>query len=150
MSPFLSRLAMGALNGSIERLYVSRAAVIHTAAMKDACGPSLDWEDLRCFAALARHRTLAGTARALNLTRAGVSLRVARLETRVGAPLFARGARGLTLTATGASVLAEAAQMEMAACAVSQMCTGNFAETVSGVPPRGHRSSPGTIHRKAT
>ena len=118
--------------------------------MNDSCATSFDWDDLRCFAALARHGTLGSAARALNLTRAGVSLRLTRLETRIGAPLFAHGARRLSLTATGASVLAEAAQMEMAAWAVSQMCTGRILETVSGLHPRGHRSSPRMVKRKQT
>jgi hypothetical protein len=139
---------MGSLNGPIETLYVARIESIHTVGMKDHCSSSLEWEDLRCFAALARHGTLAGAARALRLPRTGVTQRLARLEARVGSPLFTRQARRLVLTSTGASVLAEAAQMEMAVCAVSQMCTGKFSETVSGVHARGHRSSPRNDKRK--
>lgn len=105
------------------------------------CATTLDWEDLRFFAALARHRTLAAAAKTLSVTHASVARRLGSLEARVGSPLFTRRARTFVLTATGLSVLAEAAQMEMAACAVSQMCTGTIGGTVPGVRARGHRSS---------
>jgi DNA-binding transcriptional LysR family regulator len=107
---------------------------------KSGCSP-IDWEDVRFFAALARHRTVAATARVLEVTHAAVMRRLASLESRLGSPLFVRRARGFSLTSAGASVLAEAAQMEMAACAVAQMCTGSFPRTVPGVPSRRRRSS---------
>jgi DNA-binding transcriptional LysR family regulator len=106
------------------------------------CFTILDWEDLRFFAALARHRTLAATAKALEVAQASVSRRLASLETRLGSPLFERRARGFALTAAGLAVLTETAQMEMAACAVSQMCTGTHGRTVPGARAHGHRSSP--------
>jgi DNA-binding transcriptional LysR family regulator len=117
--------------------------------MNVSCASALDWDDLRFFAALARHGTLVAAARALAVPQAGVSQRLARLEARLGAPLFAHEARRLELTSIGASVLAEAAQMEMAACAISQMCTGKFPETVPGARPPSHRSSPRTAKRKS-
>lgn len=107
---------------------------------KPGCSP-IDWEDVRFFAALARHRSVAATARALKVTHAAVVRRLASLETRLGSPLFVRRTRGFSLTSAGASVLAEAAQMEMAACAVAQMCTGSFPRTVPGAGARRHRSS---------
>lgn len=81
---------------------------------------SLDWEDVRFFTALARHGTLAAAARALKVTHATVARRLANLEAALGRPLFARGSNGFTLNATGAAALAEAAQMEMAACALAE------------------------------
>ena len=116
--------------------------------MIDNCTATLDWEDLRCFAALARHGTLPTAARTLNATRRVVSRRLARLEARLGSALFVRKAGRLALTVTGVSVLAETAQMEMAACAVWQMCTGKFSKTVSGVRSRGDRSSPRAAKRE--
>jgi DNA-binding transcriptional LysR family regulator len=79
---------------------------------------ALDWEDVRFFAALARRRTLAATARDLKVTHATVARRLANLETTLGHPLFTRSAGGFTLNADGATTLAEAAQMEMAACSL--------------------------------
>jgi DNA-binding transcriptional LysR family regulator len=78
----------------------------------------LDWEDVRFFAALARHGTLAATARTLKVTHATVARRLANLETTLGQPLFARHRTGLRLNAAGASALGEAAQMELAAGAL--------------------------------
>ena len=102
---------------------------------------TLDWEDVRFFAALARHGSLTATARNLEVTHEAVSRRVARLESVLGTPLFARKGRGYALTATGLSALAEAAQMEMAACALAGMCTGTFSGAVTGIRTRGRRSS---------
>ena len=112
------------------------------------CSTTLDWEDLRFFAALARHRRLAAAARTLDVTHAAVSRRLASLEARFGSPLFERKSRRFALTAAGLAVLTETAQMEMAACAVSQMCTGTNVKTVPGVRPRGHRSSPRRANRE--
>jgi len=92
---------------------------------------SLDWEDVRFFAALARHGTLAGTARGLKVTHATVARRLANLESTLGQPLFSRSARGFSLNATGATALAEAAQMEMAACALMER--RESASTVTGL-----------------
>ena len=92
---------------------------------------SLDWEDVRFFTALARHGTLAATARALKVTHATVSRRLAGLEATLGHPLFTRDAKGFTLNAAGASALAEAAQMEMAASALTE--TRDTAGSVSGL-----------------
>src|SRR5688572_33402304 len=78
----------------------------------------LDWEDVRCFAALARHGTLAATARILKVTHATVARRLANLESTLGRPLFARNRAGYRLNAAGAAALGEAAQMELAAGAL--------------------------------
>jgi DNA-binding transcriptional LysR family regulator len=102
---------------------------------------TLDWEDVRFFAALARHGSPAATARTLKVTEAAVSRRLASLEAMLGSPLFTRRSRGYALTDAGVSVLAEAAQMEMAACALTAMCIGTFPPTVTGVRARAHRSS---------
>jgi len=81
---------------------------------------TLDWEDVRFFTALARHGTLAATARSLKVTHATVARRLANFETTIGRPLFTRSAAGLALNSAGAAALAEAAQMEMAACALAE------------------------------
>jgi DNA-binding transcriptional LysR family regulator len=81
---------------------------------------TLDWEDVRFFAALARHGTLAATARSLKVTHATVARRLANFETTIGRPMFTRGVGGYALNAAGAAALAEAAQMEMAAGALAE------------------------------
>jgi len=80
----------------------------------------LDWEDVRYFAALARHRTLLATARALKVPSAAVERRLISLESALGYPLFIRSGSEFALNPAGAAALAEAAQMEMAACSLLQ------------------------------
>ena len=93
----------------------------HKRAMNKLPRPdSLDWEDIRYFAALARHRTLDATARALDCTPARVERRVRNLESQLGQPLFARRSGGFQLNPAGAAALAEAGQMEMAVCSLLQ------------------------------
>ena len=62
---------------------------------------AVDWEDVRFLTALARHGTLAATARSLRVTHATVARRLASFETTLGRPLFARNAQGFTLNAAG-------------------------------------------------
>jgi len=82
----------------------------------------VDWEDIRFFTALARHGTLAATARSLKVTHATVARRLANFEAALGRPLFTRNTNGYALNAAGAAALAEAAQMEMAACSLAGSC----------------------------
>jgi DNA-binding transcriptional LysR family regulator len=82
--------------------------------------PQLDWEDIRFFAALARHHTLAATAQALRSTAPRVERRLAHLEAALGYALFSRTPGGFRLNSAGAAALGEAAQMEMAACSLLQ------------------------------
>jgi DNA-binding transcriptional LysR family regulator len=78
----------------------------------------LDWEDIRYFVALARHRSLSASARALRVNHATVSRRLAKLEALLGRLLFERRAEGYVLTADGRAVLDEANAMDRAAAAV--------------------------------
>jgi LysR family transcriptional regulator, glycine cleavage system transcriptional activator len=56
---------------------------------------------LRSFDAAARHLSFAAAAEELHVTPAAVSVQVRRLEEWVGAPLFQRGHRSITLSTTG-------------------------------------------------
>ena len=96
----------------------------------------LDWEDVRCFAALARHGTLAATARTLKVTHATVARRLSNLETTLGQPLFSRHRAGYRLNAAGATALGEAAQMELAAGALEAARDAQRATARSGVAGR--------------
>lgn len=78
----------------------------------------LDWEDVRYFLALTRHRSLSATARGLRVTHATVSRRVTSLEALLGRPLFIRRADGYALTPQGQALFDEANAMETAALAV--------------------------------
>ena len=56
---------------------------------------------LRSFDAAARRLSFAAAAVELGVTPAAISIQVRRLEEWVGAPLFLRGRRALTLSAAG-------------------------------------------------
>src|SRR3989442_4190450 len=81
----------------------------------------IDWEDVRFFAALARHGSLSATARALTVNHATVARRLAALEQALGAKLFKRRPTGYELTPAGRSALEAADAMEGAAAAPSRL-----------------------------
>lgn len=83
--------------------------------------PSLDWEDVRFFTALARLGSFPAAARALGVSTGLVRKRLAHLEAALDMALFVRDGDRLALNSAGAAVLAEAAQMEMAACSLVQL-----------------------------
>jgi molybdate transport repressor ModE-like protein len=81
----------------------------------------IDWEDVRFFAALARHGSLSATARALTVNHATVARRLAALEESLGTKLFKRRPGGYELTTAGRSALEAADAMEGAATALSRL-----------------------------
>lgn len=105
---------------SIEPTTVARGPSIgYNCTMADKKRTSdLDWEDVRYFVALARHRSLSAAARALRVNHATVSRRVANLEEVLGCVMFDRGLDGYSLTHDGKVVLDQALAMEEAALAV--------------------------------
>lgn len=60
-----------------------------------------DWDRLRVFHAAAEAGSFTHAAETLNLSQSAVSRQVGALEHDIGAPLFARHARGLVLTEQG-------------------------------------------------
>jgi DNA-binding transcriptional LysR family regulator len=81
----------------------------------------IDWEDVRFFAALARHGSLSATARALTVNHATVARRLAALEQTLGTRLFKRRPTGYEPTAAGRSALEAADVMESAAAALRRL-----------------------------
>lgn len=69
--------------------------------MSEIYARDLDLNLLRVFAVVAHSRSVTRAAAQLYLTQPAVSAALARLTRSVGAPLFARAGRGLTLTARG-------------------------------------------------
>jgi DNA-binding transcriptional LysR family regulator len=94
------------------------AKILYILSMPDKKRTDLDWEDVRYFVALARHRTLSATARALRVNHATVARRIASLETLLGHPIFDRRARGYALTAEGKALVNHANAMNEAALSI--------------------------------
>lgn len=84
----------------------------------------MDWDDLRYFLMLARHRTLSAAARELRVAQPTVGRRIAALERRLGAKLFVRRSDGFVLSTSGGELLAQAEQMERAAIAAERRVYG--------------------------
>lgn len=65
---------------------------------------------LRAAEAVARHGSVAAAADELHLSRSAVSRAVAQAESQLGAPLFERGARGMSCTPPGQALLRRVAR----------------------------------------
>jgi DNA-binding transcriptional LysR family regulator len=71
----------------------------------------IELDDMRLFRALGASRSLAAAARLLNLTPPAVTVRLQRLEERLGVRLATREARGISLTDEGQRLLQEATEL---------------------------------------
>jgi DNA-binding transcriptional LysR family regulator len=71
----------------------------------------LDADDLAVFLAVAEHAGVLAAARALGRSQPAVSERVRRIEETLGAALFVRSPRGMTLTPAGAKLVGHARRM---------------------------------------
>ncbi|MGY3308708.1 DNA-binding transcriptional LysR family regulator [Pantoea ananatis] len=74
----------------------------------------MNWDDVRFFLAVARHKTLRGASKSLNVDQATVGRRIAAFESALGSRLFIRTPRAFTLSEFGEQVMAEASAMESA------------------------------------
>lgn len=72
----------------------------------------IDWDDLRLCLAVARAGTLSAAGEALGISHSTLLRRVAALEHRLGATLFARSSNGYALNAAGTQLLEAAAAIE--------------------------------------
>jgi DNA-binding transcriptional LysR family regulator len=99
---------------------------------------TLDVTLLRYFEAIARHGSLTGAARALDVTQPALSAALRRLETGLETTLFERTREGMTVTSTGEELLHHAteilASIERAEEAVRGLETGERGRFVVGCP----------------
>jgi DNA-binding transcriptional LysR family regulator len=84
----------------------------------------LDWNDLRDFLAISRHRTLSAAADALGVQQSTMGRRLKALEARVGAKLLQRTSSGFVLTAAGEAILNSVERIETETQAVERAISG--------------------------
>lgn len=83
--------------------------------------PSMDWDDVRVFLAVARHGSLRAAGRALGLSQPTIGRRLASFEATFGGPtLFDRLPEGLRLNAAGDALIVAAEGLESAALALER------------------------------
>jgi len=75
---------------------------------------AFDWDDMRVFLAVARGESLSKAGKSLKLDPATVGRRIARLEERLGAALFAKSVQGYVLNSEGERLLTHAMRAETA------------------------------------
>lgn len=102
----------------------------HRVQNRDVKTPSatLDWDDVRVFAAVARAASLLRGAREAGLDRSTASRRISTLERAVGARLFLRTREGLRLSAVGERLLQQAERMAAAAREFERTVTDDVEE----------------------
>ncbi|MDR3524962.1 MAG: LysR family transcriptional regulator [Acetobacteraceae bacterium] len=83
-----------------------------------------DWDDLRIFLAIARHRTLSAAARVLGVQQPTMGRRLAALECRLGTKLLTRTPSGYVLTKEGEAVLGNVERIEAEALSVARQIAG--------------------------
>ncbi len=91
-----------------------------------------DFEGWAVFATVAERRSFSGAAAALGLSKGTVSKAVTRLETRLGIALFHRTSRRLTLTDSGAALVARAHDI-LAGAVEAEECAREEAGLPSGL-----------------
>lgn len=92
---------------------------------------SLDWQDLKAFAAVARLHSLSAAARDLGIDHATVGRRLDNLERTLGVVLVQRLKRGCSLTVAGTELAALAADLEATTGVISRRARG-LSEQIRG------------------
>src|SRR5713226_2807958 len=90
------------------------AATLRSPAAEVHNDPMFDWNDLRYFLAVARHRSTIAAGKSLGLSQSTVHRRVSELERRIGRQLVARQPSGYRLTELGEALLPYAERVEVA------------------------------------
>ena len=91
-----------------------------------------NWDDLRYFLAISRHRTLKAAGQALRVDQATMGRRLASLEAGLEAKLLEKRSDGYFLTAAGRRILASVELIEETTFAIDQGIAGKN-EKVEGV-----------------
>ena len=89
----------------------------------------LDWDDLRFFLAVVRHRTLATASKHLHVTQSTVSRRLASLQEGLGVRLLNRTAEGYVPTMAGESICGHVERVEAEASSLERAVAGHDTRT---------------------
>ena len=89
--------------------------------MSDQDRTRADWDDIRAFVAAAQSGSFGAAARRLRISQPTMTRRIDDLETRLGARLFDRGLRGVTLTRAGDMVYDRALSMQRASVDIERL-----------------------------
>ena len=92
---------------------------------------SFDWNDVKTLIAAAEAGSLSAAAANTGISQPTLGRKIDSLEASLGLKLFERGPQGMTLTDSGADMLAHAQHMQEAASRLSLSATGR-AETLEG------------------
>ena len=84
----------------------------------------LDWDDLRFFLAVARHRSLSAAAKQLQVTQSTVGRRLASLQDGLGVRLLHRVAEGYALTPAGESIRTHVERVEAETLSLERAVAG--------------------------
>ncbi|WP_129840135.1 LysR family transcriptional regulator [Streptomyces sp. RFCAC02] len=91
----------------------------------------MDLRQLEYFVAVAEERNFTRAAERVHISQSGVSARVRHLERELGAELFDRSAREVTLTVAGKAAL-EHARAALAAAGALRQAVGEVADVIRG------------------
>lgn len=89
--------------------------------MENGDGGRADWDDIKIFVAAAQTGSFGAAARRLRTTQPTVTRRIEDLEVRLGAKLFDRGLRGVSLTRAGEMVYDRALTMQRASLEIDRL-----------------------------
>lgn len=92
---------------------------------------AFDWSLVQAFLAVAEAGSLSGAARQLNVSQPTIGRQIQALEAALGASLFQRQSRGMSLTATGAALFAPAQAMQDGARQIDLIAAGE-AQSMAG------------------
>lgn len=93
----------------------------------------LDWDDMRFFLALCRHKSFVSAALELNTTHPTVARKISGLEDSLQSQLFQRTAKGCRLTPEGEMLLPYAEKLESTFIHLLEAVSGKNSQLVGGV-----------------
>ncbi len=107
----------------------------------------LDWDDLRFFLSIARHKNLVAAAKELRVAQSTVGRRLASLESSLGVRLLNRTPEGYVATLAGERVLHEAERFETGSLALERDVGGRDTQLAGSSASAAQKASRATSSR---